>query len=62
MCQTKDKQEEQKGDDIQDELSPSMELKDWLESCSVILSDPWADPAWVLQDCASKTLVGMVPF
>jgi hypothetical protein len=52
MCQSEERKEENKEgegeepDSTEGEEPVSTQLKFWLESHSIILTDPWADPFW----------------
>jgi hypothetical protein len=50
MCQSEEsKEDNEEGEELvstEGEERVSTQLKSWLESHSIILTDPWADPVW----------------
>ncbi len=50
MCQSEERKEDNKEGEgpasTEGEEQVSTQLKSWLESHSIILTDPWADPVW----------------
>jgi hypothetical protein len=50
MCQSEERKEDNKEgeepDSTEGEEPASTQLRSWLESHSIILTDPWADPVW----------------
>ncbi len=65
MCQSEERKEDNKEEEepasTEGEEPVSTQLQSWLESHSIILTDPWADPSWGTvhdnQACFSKGVV-----